>query len=285
MTVAGPGRARRSSLWGGLERWVRPTVWGASAKREPGPVMPEVPVGGRDRSVAASLALSTLGMVLPVAVAVALVPLRDTVTASTATLILVLPVLFATIVAGRLTGVVAAAAAALSFDVLLTEPYHSFTIDAASDVESAIVLGVIALVIIAVVSAGLDARGRATSRRAELVILVAVAEAAASGDRERMTACVTESLEEYLGLLTCDWSPGFGGTVGSVLRRSGRIERRDEARLPDGYLEVPVVWGPTELGRLVMRSGSSRPFSLEERRTVVAVADTFAAGLGAAATR
>jgi hypothetical protein len=282
MSSTGSGRRSISDRF---ESWlVRTYVWGPSQQRRPGPSVSEEPTRKDDRPVTTRVALFVLGVALPALVAIALIPLRDVVSSSTATLVLVLPVLFATIVAGRTAGIVAAIVAALSYDVFLTRPYYSFTIDAANDVESALVLGGISLVVSMLVSTGLQARGRATSRAAELEALVAAAQVAASGDGAAMAARIEDLLTDYLGLRRCDWSPGFEGTVGHVLERSGRIAGVDEARLPDGYLEVPVVHGTTHLGRIVMRTAPSRDFSLEERRTVVAIADVFAAGLVASGT-
>jgi K+-sensing histidine kinase KdpD len=76
---------------------------------------------------------------------------------------------------------------ALAFDVLLTRPYYSFAVDAADDVEAALVLGLLALVVATIVTREIEARGRSSSRRRELAAIDSVAHALAHGDSERLT--------------------------------------------------------------------------------------------------
>lgn len=276
MTVAEDSLADR------FDRWLTRTfVWrrgrGTPAPRLP---VPDEPVAIRRRPPIVLVILVALAVILPVATASLLVPLREAIHTSTATLILVLPVVLVALIAGAGPGAVAAASSALAFDILLTRPYYSFTIEAATDVESALVLGVIALVVSSIVSRELAARSRSSSRRDELTAIEETARALADGDEDRLVEIVTATLRELLGLRSCDWSPGFHGTIHAVLQRDASIVGdRSSPGLPDGFLEVPVTYGGDELGRLVLRADSDAPVSVEERAVVLAIADLFAVGV------
>ena len=275
------GRSQRS-LAERFDRWLTQRfVWrqgrGAPA---PGTPVPDEPVLIRRRPLTVRAVLVGFAVTLPVAAALLLVPLREDIHTSTATLVLVLPVVLVALVAGAGPGAVAACSSALAFDIFLTRPYNSFAIEAATDVESALVLGVIALVVSSVVARELAARSRSSARREELAAIEATARALAGGDEERLVEVVTTTLRGLLGLRSCDWSPGFHGTIHAVLQRDGSVVGdRSTPGLPDGFLEVPVVYGGDELGRLVLRADTDAPVSVEERSVVLAIADLFAVGV------
>jgi hypothetical protein len=225
------------------------------------------------------VAVHVFATALPVAVAAILVPLREAIAPSTAALVLVLPVVLVALTGSASAGALSAVVAALAFDVFLTRPYYSLSIDAADDVESALVLGVIALVVATVVTREIEARTRSSSRRRELVAVDAVAHAANHVDVDRLIGVVTDTIVDLLDARTCHWLPGFHGTVGAVLDRSTSFAGAGGPALPAAGLEIPVVWGREELGRLVVRGDATEPISAEERRTLVTIADLFATGI------
>ena len=83
----------------------------------------------------------------PVVVSAALIPLRGEIRPSNVSLVLVLVVVIAAVLGGRIGGATAAFVSALSFDFFLTRPYYSFTIDARDDIETAVLLLVVGLVV------------------------------------------------------------------------------------------------------------------------------------------
>lgn len=243
----------------------------------PGPV-PEEPTGAQ-RPLALRIGIHVFAVVLPVATAALLIPVRDTIATSTAGLVLVLPVVLVATTGSTTAAALSAATAALAFDVFLTRPYYSFTIDAAADIESALVLGLIALVVATIVTREIEARTRSASRRRELDAIDATTYAVAHADLDRLVEVVTGTVRDLLKAHTCHWSPGFHGTIGPVLDRNATFVGAEGPTLPAAGLEIPVVYRHEELGRLIVRGGSEEPISAEERHTLVTVADLFAAGL------
>lgn len=270
----------RRSLGQRLDRWfLRAFVLGPGRKPPPppGPV-PDEP-SGPERPVAVRVAVYTFAVVVPVAAAALLIPLRNTIAAPTAALILVLPVVLVAIAGSAPAGAVAAVTAALAFDVLLTRPYYTFTIDAAADAEAALVLGLIALVVATLVTREIEARSRSASRHRELIAVDAVAHAIAHTDVDRLTEVVTGTVRDLLDARTCHWADGFHGTIGAVLDRNAQFAGAKGPTLPEAGLEIPVVYWREELGRLIVRGDSPEPISFEERHTLLTVADLFATGL------
>ena len=92
------------------------------------------------------LAVRIAGAVLaPVAVTLALVPLRAHVLNTNLALVLVLVVLGAALAGGRAAGVTSALVAALAYDVFLTAPYGSLKIERSDDIETTVLLALIGL--------------------------------------------------------------------------------------------------------------------------------------------
>lgn len=236
------------------------------------PTAPPVPLPVR-------VGIHVFAAAIPVAAAALLIPLRGTIAPSTAALILVLPVVVVALTGSATASALAAVVAALAFDILLTRPYYSFTIDAADDVESALVLGLIALVVATVVTREVEARTRSSSRRRELAAVDSVAYALAHAGPDRLIEVVTGTVVDLLDARTCHWSPGFHGTIGEVLDRNATFGGAQGPTMPAVGLEIPVVFRREELGRLIARGDSDEPISAEERHTLVTIADLFAAGI------
>lgn len=265
-----------------FEQWlVKSVVWQRGVeppRNQPLPDHPVAPEAARIVQVARAL----LGIAIPISVAVALVPFRTTIEPSSAALVLVLPVVLVALIAGSIPGVAAAATAALAFDVLLTRPYHSFTINAAADLEAATVLALTAVTIAGLVSREMTARTRSTVRHTALDVMRAVAERAAQGNTDALPEAATEAIRDVLRLRTCRWASGYHGTAGQVLARDGTVGqlRGDLAILPD-HVELPVVYHGQELGRLILSTARGQIVSREERTVAVALADILASGLAA----
>src|ERR1700742_1817915 len=81
-----------------------------------------------------------VGVLGPVLVAGALVGVRDEINNANVALVLVLVVVVAAVTGGWQAGAVAAVSSALSFDFFHTQPYLSLTIDSQDDVETAVLL-------------------------------------------------------------------------------------------------------------------------------------------------
>lgn len=144
----------------------------------------------------------------PLAVVAALVPLRTHVLNTNLALVVVLVVLGAAVVGGRTAGVLSALSAALSYDVLLTQPYGSFTIERGDDVETVVLLGAIGLITGELVERARRSEAAAIARRRALDRVERRAELAAGGERPgRLITLGAEELTELLRLKACRFVP------------------------------------------------------------------------------
>src|SRR5690349_6177699 len=103
----------------------------------------------------------TIGVVGALVLSVLMLPLRDHLHNAEMALALVVPVLIAAVVGGRLAAVVSAITAALCFDFFFTKPYLSLRIAGSNDLTSFFVLLVVALI-----AAEVGIRARRGSRAA-----------------------------------------------------------------------------------------------------------------------
>lgn len=144
----------------------------------------------------------------PPAVVAVLVPLRAHVLNANLALVLVLVVLGAAVVGGRTVGVLSALSAALSYDVLLTQPYGSFTIERGDDVETVVLLGAIGLIAGELVERARRGEAAAIARRQALDRVERRTELAAGGERPgRLITLSAEELTALLGLEACRYVP------------------------------------------------------------------------------
>lgn len=240
---------------------------------------------GVDAKVAKSLRLVGYlsALLLPVAVGAALIPLRETITNTNAALIFVVVVVLVALVGGPGPGAAGALVAAGTFDLFLTRPYYRPVIHAADDVETAILLLTVGLLVGQLVAREIQARTRAAGRGRELRHLRTALEAASAIESiEQLVHGTERELTGLLRLRSCRWAPGYHGQAGALLTRSGKLWGsgprlpRDLGKLPEQGVELPVEVDGQELGRFILKPQANQIVSLEERVTAVAIADVFA---------
>ena len=86
-------------------------------------------------------------LVGPLLVALALVPFRTDLSRTNAALVLVVVVVAVAAFGNRVAGAVAALSAAAWFDFFLTRPYPRFTINGGEDIETAVLLLIVGLIV------------------------------------------------------------------------------------------------------------------------------------------
>lgn len=216
----------------------------------------------------------------PVVVSAALVPLRDEIRPSNASLVLVLVVVIAAVLGGRIGGATAALVSALSFDFFLTRPYYSFTIDARDDVETAVLLLIVGLIVGELVVRTRRSRTQAAVSRAEVVQVRRLSELAAGGEPAgRLITIVQGELTALLHLRGSRFEPIPFADELPVLTHSGvRIPGIEAWRSPppDGHVALPVSGSGRTVGRFVLdledgATGITLP--LEDRALALALAD------------
>jgi hypothetical protein len=229
------------------------------------------------------LAGMALGGLTTLLLAALLVPLREHVASANLALALVLPVLLAAVEGGRLAGVASAVVAAASFDFFLTKPYTSLKIDDRNDIETMVVLAIVALVIAEIGTRARLAHRRSRAARDEVDRVYRVAELAAHGaPPDEVVSSVCAELIALFDLDDCTYEP-FPDPTAAALPRLGergalegaRVFRwaQGELALPLGGVELPVVGGGTRMGRLVLEARPATPASLEQRMVAMVLAD------------
>ena len=181
-----------------------------------------------------------------IVIAGVLVPFRDHLPNADMALALVVPVLVAAIVGGRIAGAASAVVSALTFDFVFTQPYLSLRIASKDDVATFVVL-----LIVAMVAAEVGIRGRrggvaARESRSELDRLLRVAELSARGaDVDDVVMSARAELIGLFGLDECVYQAERSGPELPRLGNRGALEGTrlvawGDFLLPTGGVEVPV---------------------------------------------
>jgi hypothetical protein len=229
-----------------------------------------------------------IAIIGPIAVAALLVPLRDELVSTNLALILVVVVVLAAVAGGRGPGAAAAIVAALSYDFFLTRPYLSLRIESADDIETALILLAIGLIVGQLVVVVRRGRGAVRRGEAEIAALHRVSDSAATGsDIGELQRIVEESLQELLGLEACGFESPPYQPLRAHLERGGALVG-GELKVADGGfvlpadgVEIPVLGRGQVLGRLVLMPRRDRGTSVEERVVALALADQLGAALAA----
>ena len=237
----------------------------------------------RDHAVA-GIVLASLG---PIAVAAALVPLRDVIDNTNVALGLVLVVLAAALTGGRTAGAVAAISSVLAFDFFHTQPYLSMTIDSTDDLVTTILLLPIGLLIGTVAGRARKARRSAEASRDQMHRVHRIAELSARGEETTVVLQQTQrELNELLGLADSRFeAPPYTDVDLPVVERSGAVitDRHrytlDGFELPAGGVSLPVLARGRPVGRFVLVPSPGTGVSLERRIVAVALADQAGAAL------
>jgi K+-sensing histidine kinase KdpD len=231
------------------------------------------------------------GVVVPFLVCAVLAAVRDSVTAATAVLVLVLWVVAAAATGDRVSGLLAAVSGAAWFDFFLTEPYQRFTISDPDDIQATVLLVLISLAVTEVALWGRRQQSQASRRSGYLDGVLRAARTVAEGDAPvaAVTDVIARNITEILGADECRYVEGpvrdARITVldhDGVLTRGGHPVDVDRVGLPSNeYVALPVRRGPQVVGHFLV-TATTRPTypSREQRRVAVLLADQVAAALG-----
>jgi hypothetical protein len=237
----------------------------------------------RDR---AAVAAALLG---PFLVALALVPFRTDLSNTNAALILVVVVVAVAAVGNRIAGALAALSAAVWFDFFLTVPYERFTMTQTDDIETAVLLLIVGLIV---------SQLAAHARRLEVITVTdadhlrRIHETAELARTSRSADAVVEhvrrQLIELLGLRGCRFEYGTlmgrpprleqDGSV-AVGRRSWDV---DAGGWPEGEIELRAYGNGHYFGRFMMDPALGVVPSLKARLVAVTLADQAGAALDTA---
>lgn len=230
-------------------------------------------------------------LVVPLVTCAVLAQFRDAVTTATSTLVLVLVVVGAAATGDRVAGLGAALSSGAWFDFFLTEPYGSFTIRDANDVEVTVLLVLIGAGVTELALWGRRQQQRASLRAGYLDGVLRAAEVIAMRGQppEALAGYVADRITDVLDIGRCRFVPGpVMDRRYAVLEHDGSVTRNghpvrvERNGLPtDEETVLPVRRGSETLGYFVLTAATevARP-SAEQRRVAILLADQIATVLG-----
>jgi K+-sensing histidine kinase KdpD len=229
-------------------------------------------------------------LVLPCVTCAVLATVRDSVTAATAVLVLVLCVVAAAATGDRVAGLLAAVSGGVWFDFFLTAPYQRFTIKGSDDVEATVLLVLIGLGVTEIALWGHRQQSRAARRSGYLDGVLAAARLVSTGDTPAasLVDVVAHQIAEVLGADDCTYVDGpLRDPTLAVLDHDGTVSRGDHAIDVDrtgmpsnGYVALPVGTGSRVVGHFLVTCASQVTYPTEEqRRVAVLLADQVAAAV------
>src|SRR5271156_3582946 len=121
------------------------------------------------------------GLVLPLAIVAILVPFRSNFAGPAAALVLVAVIVAVAVVGNRGAGFVATLSATVWFDFFLTRPYERFAITHRPDIETAVSLFVVGLVVTELAARNRHHRAVATEESDYVGLIYRISELAVSG--------------------------------------------------------------------------------------------------------
>jgi len=234
----------------------------------------------------------TAALVLPFVTCAALANFRDSLTAATMALLLVVWVVATAASGDRVAGLIAAVSGGVWFDFFLTQPYHRLSISDSDDVEVVILLVVIGVAVTEIALWGRRQQARAARRTGYLDGILSTAKAVAEGDTptQALIDVVAHQIIEVLGVDDCRFVPGAAhDSRMAMLDHDGAITRNDHvvdvmrAGLPyDELLAIEVRRGHDVLGHFVITASTRivRP-SRQQLRVAVLLADQVVPALTA----
>jgi hypothetical protein len=217
-----------------------------------------------------------------------LVPLRSHIADSALALVMVAVVVLVVTPGRRLAALVAGVSAGLWFDFFLTRPYESFAINHSADIQTAVLLLVVAVGVGELAARERHHRNESVAGGDGLAAVQAVAGLVASAaPSERVTAAAREALIALLHLESCEFDPSRAPVTIPYVERPGyvsysvyRWDTTDQG-LPVSPVTLPVRFGDRLLGRFVLQ-GSLPAVALDNQRLVTALvlADLTGVALG-----
>lgn len=223
-----------------------------------------------------------VGAIAPVVLAMALVPLRSTLSGVNTALILVVTVVAAAAIGGRLAGTIAGVMAAVSFNFFHTRPYLSLNIDSRDDVETAAILLVVGVIVGTVAARAHRSMASTAQYSDELRSIHEISSLVTSGaERPAVIDAATGALRVLLRLRECRYEDAPFTTPYPPLNRHGStggglatyVATRTGLELPAGGAELPVLSGGVTIGRFVLVPTPDAGVSRHARLAAVVIAD------------
>ena len=227
-------------------------------------------------------------VVLPLGVAAILVPVRADFANTASALILVAVIVAVAALGNRFSGYVATVGATLWFDVFLTEPYGRLAITHRPDIETAVCLFVVGIIVTELAARNRHHHATATEEADYVGLIYEVSELVASGTPDAdVREQVRIALVKLLHLRACRYEAGLDQDARPMMRLEhdgyvllgGRVWDVDRMGLPGPELELLVQHRGQVLGRFVLTPTPGHEVPLQPRVVAVALADQVGASL------
>lgn len=229
----------------------------------------------RHRDAVANVA----ALVLPLGVAAILVPFRSSFADPASALVLVAVVVAVAAVGHRTAGFLATVSATLWFDFFLTRPYQRFAITHRPDIETAVSLFVVGVVVTELAVRNRHHHDAATEESEYVGLVYEVSELAALGTPEEVIERVRIELIDLLHLRACRYEPGEAERPRRRIEEDGHVMLGSvlwdvhDMGLPGQELELLVNSRGQTLGRFVLKPTPGFPVSLRRRLVAVTMAN------------
>ena len=219
-------------------------------------------------------------VVLPLGVAAILVPFRSSFANTASALILVAVIVAVAALGNRISGFVATVSATLWFDYFLTRPYEKLAITHRPDIETAVSLFVVGIIVTELAARNRQHHATAVEEADYVGLIHDVSELANSGASSRdVIERVRKEMISLLHLRDCRYESGQAEHTMRRLEHDGRVLLGgrawavDSLGLPGPEIELLVQVQGRVLGRFVLTPTPGTPVSYEQRVVAVAIAD------------
>jgi Domain of unknown function (DUF4118) len=233
-----------------------------------------------------SRVLFALAVVVPILIALVLVPSRTVFAGAAAALIFVVFIVAVSVGGTRVVGFVATVSSALWYDFFLTRPYDSFDINTRPDIETTICLVVVGLLV-----SELAARSRhfshVSAQESQYVDMVRdLTEFANRGEpSSAVIQRAVPALVELLDLRECHFDRQPSDPPMARIMPSGEVLHvglqwpAGEMGIPGPEAEIVAEWRGRALGRYVITPTPGEPISRERRVVAALLASVVGAAL------
>jgi len=225
-------------------------------------------------------------VVMPLGVAAILVPFRSSFATTASALLLVAVIVAVAALGNRVSGFVATISATLWFDFFLTRPYEKFAITHRPDIETAVSLFVVGVIVTELAARNRHHHAAATQEADYVGLIYEVSELAASGaSTNEVVERVRRELVDLLNLRDARFDaakserPMIRLDHDAHVLLSGRIWDVEHMGLPSPEIELLVHSRGEALGRFVLTPTPGHSVSYEQRFVAVALADQAGAAL------
>jgi K+-sensing histidine kinase KdpD len=222
----------------------------------------------------------------PVAVAVALTPVRGHLDDADGALVLVVVTVAVAATGRRAAAAVAAVSAALSFDFFLTRPYQSLRITRTADLVTELLLLAVGLAVGELAARGRKARLQAAVSGDEVAQLHVLTAMVAAGEESHLVAMTAASeLRSLLDLRDCRFTRTAHERIAARISPQGVLTVGQETwptgdlGLPTRQVHLPVRGAGEVLGYFVLTPTPGLPVPAHRLLVAVSLADLVGASL------